>query len=285
MKLLIYSKALYSTWIYYSPDNILFDAGEAVSSIMGNKSFAVERVFLSHGHTDHIAGLVGLVNIRNNAMGDKAKPLTIYYPKNNFHISELINYLHRTNNNLSYPLEWVPLESGDKVDVFRSPNSRNYRYLQAFSTDHSKTEVSLGYNIVEVRQRLKAKYRNLTEETIAKKAEQGDREDLMESYDQKIFTYGGDSVPLNPKDIEETEILCHDSTFLREEDRKEYKHATLEEAIEVARRAKVQRELIAFHISSRYKNEVQKFETKVREEEDLDCEVTLIQPGRIFSRE
>ncbi len=71
MKILSYSKALYSSWLYYSPDRLLFDAGESVSSIMGNKSFAIERVFLSHGHTDHIAGLVGLINIRNSAMGDK----------------------------------------------------------------------------------------------------------------------------------------------------------------------------------------------------------------------
>ncbi|MFP4646415.1 MAG: MBL fold metallo-hydrolase, partial [Candidatus Acetothermia bacterium] len=131
MKLLSYSKALYSNWLYYSPDNMLFDAGEGVSSIMGNKSFAVERVLLSHGHADHIAGLIGLVNIRNNAMGDKAKPLTVYYPKDNFHISELMNYLHRTNSNLSYQLEWKPLEPGDVVQVFGEPQSRNARHVEA----------------------------------------------------------------------------------------------------------------------------------------------------------
>ena len=107
MRLLIYSKALYSTWVYYSPDRILFDAGEAASSILGNKAFAIRRVFLSHGHADHIAGLVGLVNIRNNAMGDREKELTIYYPKGNYLISEMMAFLARTNRHLSYDLEWA----------------------------------------------------------------------------------------------------------------------------------------------------------------------------------
>jgi len=76
MKLLIYSKALYSSWVYYSADRILFDAGEGrVRSWETRRSLST--VFLSHGHADHIAGLVSLVNIRNNGMGDKEKELII----------------------------------------------------------------------------------------------------------------------------------------------------------------------------------------------------------------
>jgi quercetin dioxygenase-like cupin family protein len=31
MRLIIYSKGLYSTWMYYAPDRIAFDAGEELS--------------------------------------------------------------------------------------------------------------------------------------------------------------------------------------------------------------------------------------------------------------
>ncbi|MFP4135683.1 MAG: MBL fold metallo-hydrolase [Candidatus Acetothermia bacterium] len=282
MKILSYSKALYSSWLYYSPDRLLFDAGESVSSIMGNKSFAIERVFLSHGHTDHIAGLVSLVNIRNNAMGDKKKPLTIYYPRNNFHVSELMNYLSRTNSNVSYPLEWVPLEEGEEVQVHGEDGARNPRYVRAFATEHSRNEISLGYNILEERQRLKEEYRDLSQEEIKQIAQEEGREGLMESYRQKTFTYSGDTVPLDPEKISGTEVLCHDCTFLKEEDRKMYKHATLREAIETGIEAGVEEKLLGLHISSRYKEDLEEYREEVVADMDPPFEVKLIPPGRIF---
>ncbi len=284
MKILSYSKALYSSWLYYSPDRLLFDAGESVSSIMGNKSFAIERVFISHGHTDHIAGLVSLINIRNNAMGDKKKPLTVYYPRNNFHVSELINYLSRTNSNVQYSLEWVPLQEGDEVQVYGEDGSRNPRYVKAFPTEHSRSEKSLGYSIVEVRQRLKEKYRDLSQNEIKDIAEKEGRGGLMENYRQMTFTYGGDSVPLDPKTVAGTEVLCHDCTFLREEDRKMYKHATLREAIKVGKEAGVERKLLGIHVSSRYKDSVEEIKEEVVAEEDPPFEVELITPGRIYRK-
>jgi ribonuclease Z len=282
MKILAYSKALYSSWLYYSPDRLLFDAGESVSSIMGNKSFAVERVFLSHGHTDHIAGLVSLVNIRNNAMGDKQKPLTVYYPRNNFHISELINYLSRTNNNVKYPLQWVPMEAGEEIQVYGEDGSRNPRFVRAFSTEHSRSEVSLGYNIIEERQQLKDEYSEYSQDEIKKLAQTRGRDGLVETYRQRIFTYGGDSVPLDPDKIKNTEILCHDCTFLVEEDRKMFKHATLEEAVEVAKEAEVKKKMIGLHISSRYKDRIDELKEEVVANENLPFDVELIPPGRIY---
>lgn len=282
MKILSYSKALYSSWLYYSPDRVLFDAGESVSSIMGNKSFAIERIFLSHGHTDHIAGLLSLVNIRNNAMGNKKKPLTIYYPRNNFHISELMNYLSRTNSNVSYSLEWIPLEEGEEIQVHDEEGSRNPRYVRAFETDHSRSEISLGYNIVEERQRLREEYRDLSQEEIKDLAQAEGRDGLMETYRQKTFTYGGDSVPLDPDKIAGTEVLCHDCTFLDEEDRKMYKHATLQEAIETGIEAGVKEKMLGLHISSRYKNELDRYKEEALGKTDPPFEVELIPPGRIY---
>ena len=49
-----YSKAMYSTWFYYKPARLLFDAGEGVASALGNFIFGIERIFISHGHHDHI---------------------------------------------------------------------------------------------------------------------------------------------------------------------------------------------------------------------------------------
>lgn len=281
MKLIAYSKALYSTWIYYSPDRILFDAGESASSILGNKSFAIKRVFLSHGHADHISGLLGLINIRNNAMGEKKKPLFIYYPQGNYFISEFMNYISRTNRNLKYDLEWVPVSEGERKTLLEG---RNSRYIEAFPTVHTQGESSLGYNIIEKRERLKSKYQNLSQDEIKELVKKKGRDEMTEEYEQKIFTYGGDSVPINVDHIKGTEVLCHDVTFLDEKDRKEYKHSTLEEALQVAKEAEVKKEFLGIHISSRYKYELKKYNQNL-EKLDPGFKITLIPPGRIFSRD
>ncbi|MCS7197710.1 MAG: MBL fold metallo-hydrolase [Candidatus Bipolaricaulota bacterium] len=283
MRFIIYSKALYSSWVYYSPDRLAFDAGEGISTILGNKVFAIEKIFLSHGHADHITGLIGLINIRNSGMGDTEKPLTIYYPKDNWRVLELISYIRKTNRRLKYRLEWVPLTIGDRVEVFSGQCSR---YVEAFKVVHSDNEISLGYNIIEQRKRLKAEYRDLPQEEILKLVWAGKREEISETYLKKLVSYGGDSIALDPADVAGTDILLHDCTFLTEEERQDYKHATFSEALEVALRAQVQEALIALHISSRYKEQLHEIEERLgREHPTLPFKVIFVPPGKIFRYE
>lgn len=278
LKLLLYSKGLYSTWLYYSPDRLLFDCGEGASSFLGNKCFAIQRIFLSHGHTDHIAGLLSLINIRNSAMGDTSKDLTIYYPAGNRQVSLLKSYVDQAQRRLKYPLMWVPLEAGEKIEVF---SGQMDRFVMPFPTEHGK-DSSLGYNIVEERKRLKPENRDKPQEELRKLAQSG--EAIDELYLQKLFSFGGDSIPIDPNHIEETEVLCHDATFLVEEDRDIFSHATLKEAIQVAVAAKVKKELLIIHISSRYKNQLDEFREEITNWQ-LPFKVTLVPPGRIFRQD
>lgn len=277
MKAIIFSKALYSTWVYYSPDRILFDCGEGVSTVLENKVFAIRHVFLSHGHADHISGLMGLLNVRNNAMGDHEKELCIHYPAGSYFISELITYFSRTNRNLQYELDWIPLQPGDRVILV---SGRHPRYIEAFATVHTRGEPSLGYNVCEVRQRLKPEYRGLSQEEIVALVRAGKKEEISETYVQHLFSYGGDSVPLNPGLVRGTEVLLHEATFAEDEDRKEYKHSTIWEAIEVAKEAEVQKELILFHLSSRYRWDLEKIQRRIAEL-NLPFSVRIIPPGEV----
>lgn len=277
MKFLVYSKGLYATWVYYAPDRLAFDAGEGISSILGNKCFAIQRVFLSHGHADHISGLIGLINIRNTAMGDTEKPLTIYYPRDNWRIMELIAYVARTNAKLDYELDWVPLEPGDRVTVFEGQLDR---YVEAFETVHTRRELSLGYNVVEVRQRLKDEHQSLSQDEIAGLVQEQGRDAITTTYPQKLVSYGGDSRAIEPDQIRDTEVLFHDTTFLDEADRETPTHATLDEAIEAARDANVQATLYAFHISSRYRPELERYESYVAKQ-DSGFDIRLVPPGKI----
>ena len=75
-----FSMAMYSTWLWHRPSRSMFDAGEGISPSMRNHVFAIENVFLTHGHHDHLGGLAGLVLARGSARGDTEKPYVVYHP-------------------------------------------------------------------------------------------------------------------------------------------------------------------------------------------------------------
>jgi ribonuclease Z len=240
-----YSLAKYSTWIYYTPDNILFDCGEGVSIAMRNRVYAVDKIFLSHSHGDHISGIVGFLWSRASSMGDQKKPLTIYHPKGDRNIVKLQQYIQSSLGEPPYPLEWKVLEAGEKVKLHET------RTLETFETDHHASSLTLGYKVLEHRTRLKKKYRDLSPQELKEYIKSHGKEGLTENYDCTLLCYSGDSMPLNSETAKDAQVLLHDATFLSEKDREEKTHATIREAIQVAVKSKVSL-LGLFHFSARY---------------------------------
>ncbi len=276
----MYSKALYSSWMYYSPDRMLIDCGEGASTYLGNKSFAVQRVFLTHGHADHIAGLWGLVNTRNNAMGDKEKSLEIYYPKNNRSVEEFLDFILKVNNDLKYMLSIKPIEVGEEVVLHRTGGVK--RIIRPFKTHHTINEISFGYNIYERRKHLKDEYRNLTQDEILDMIKKYGREEITVDYEHKILTISGDATPISVKEAYETDLLVHESTFLDEADRKGNNHSSLKEVLKLAREAKV-KSLILYHISTRYERNIKRYINKAVDEIGVDFPVLYVHPSKIFT--
>ncbi len=276
----MYSKALYSTWMYYSPDRMLIDCGEGASTYLGNKSFAVQRVFLTHGHADHIAGLWGLVNTRNNAMGDKEKALEIYYPRGSKSVEEFLDFILKVNSDLKYALTIKSLDIGEEVILHRTGGVK--RVIRPFRTHHTVNEISFGYNIYEMRKRLKDKYRNLTQSEILDLVKKYGREEITVDYEQKILTISGDSTPISVKDAYETDLLIHESTFLNGDDRKGNNHSSIREVLTLAKEAKV-KSVILYHISTRYERNIKRYVNKAIEEIGIDFPVMYVHPSKIFT--
>ena len=245
-----FSRALFSTWLYHKRFNILFDCGEGVATSLQNRVFGIRRVFLSHGHADHIAGLVNLLNIRNLGAGDQTAPLQIYYPNNNKLLEFMLDYLNRTQKDLSFPLEWFPMEPGQRMKL---DDQKGYIYLETFETKHSQRQLSLGYNIIETRRCLKPEYVGMNQSQLNAVIWEKGKDEIAHSVEKKIFSYGGDSRPINPDLIKDTLFLCHEATYLaKEDDERDFQqHSFLEEVLKTAEQANTET-LLLMHTSLRY---------------------------------
>lgn len=249
-----YSKAIYSTWFYYAPDRVLFDAGEGVASRMENRAFAIRRICLSHGHLDHISGLPTLVNIRMAGMGEKTKPLDIYYPEGDRLVEGLRAHLDRAMGRLSYDLNWLPVGAGARIPLTADEDEaprQHERWLETFPTAHGRGRLTLGYRVVEARNRLKPEYVGRPQAEIRDLVMAGGRDTLMEAYQHRLLAYLGDTIPIDPEPYAGADILFHEATFINPEDRENMVHSTLDEAVRAAVQAGV-RDLVLFHVSSRY---------------------------------
>ena len=244
-----YSKALYSTWLFYKPDRLLIDCGEGAATAMGNGSYAIERVLLTHGHIDHVSGLPSLLWARAAGMGDNEKPLEIYYPQDDIFVEDMLAYIERTRARLPFEVRFQSLNAGESIELEGST-----RRIETFATRHIAGRLTLGYKIVEARRRLKPEFAALPQDEIRKLATSrpGGGRALSEDYEAIVAAFGGDGVALDADAVRGADLLWHEATLLDAADRKSQLHATLDEAVRVAAEAEV-KNLVLYHVSGRYR--------------------------------
>jgi ribonuclease Z len=265
-------------------ETLLFDCGEGTQRQMMRYGvgFSFKEIFLSHYHSDHFLGVIGL--FRTMGLMDRKEGVTLYGPKGAQRIlsAALSIGIERTK----FPVEIVEVKPGDRLE-------RAEYELAVFETEHRADTV--GYALIE-RDRLgrfdpeRARELGIPEGPLWGQLHKGHPVLLPDGRritpDQLVgprrpgrtVVYTGDTRP-HPAvtaAARGADLLVHEATFGEDERARavETGHATAREAAEVARAAGVRR-LVLTHISPRY----------TRDAPELLAEAQAVFPESLVARD
>jgi ribonuclease Z len=263
---------------------LLFDCGEGTQRQMMRYGvgFAFREIFVTHYHSDHFLGIIGL--FRTLGLMDRKEPMTLYGPRGAQRI--LGGALNVGIERTKFPVDIVELKPGDRLD-------RGDYELSVFETEHRAD--TIGYALVE-RDRLgridpdKARELGIPEGPLWGQIHKGKAVTLPDGRTiaptqlvgpprpGRTVVYSGDTRPHAAviAAARGADLLIHEATFGEDERARavETGHATAREAAEVAREAGVRR-LALTHISPRY----------TRDAPELLAEAQAVFPETVVARD
>lgn len=245
-------------WLQYKGDVFLWDCGEGTQRQIlkaGLNFMKIDRIFITHWHADHFAGLLGLIESFN--LESREKKLEIYGPE----ASRFLNTLEELSYwDFGFEVEAKDLEFEGK-EINKIYSTEDY---SIYSTPVKHSIPSVGFCFKETDRwnidTKKARKLGLKPgPKMGKLKEKGEIEidgrkiDLEEVAEKRIgrkIVYSGDTTPCKTleKMSNNANLLIHDGTFIEGEAER---HSSIEEAAKLAKRANVER-LILTHFSRRY---------------------------------
>ena len=253
----------------YGGDKFLWDCGEGTQRqmiIAGLKFMKIKKIFITHWHADHFAGLIGLVETFN--LEGRIEPLEIYGPEAPRFIdafSELsywdfgfkiksfdVNYEGDTISTIFENKDYKILSTPVKHNVpavaycFQEKDRWNINLRKI-----KKIGINAGHILEELKSKGEIRYNN----RIVK------LEDVADMTKGKKIVYSGDTAPCDNilKLSKNADLLIHDATFMDKAinlKKKPYLkkcHTSAKKAALIAKKANVKK-LILTHFSRRYKD-------------------------------
>ena len=250
-----------ATLVRRGGERLLFDCAEGTQRQLLRSDVGLlelQEIFLTHFHADHYLGLPGL--LKTYALRGRALPLSIYGPRG---LQALLTSLRRIFGRLTYPVETVELEPGQRLE-------RGGYVLEPFAVNHGVNAV--GYALVEHERPGRfdvdaadalgvpdGPERGVLQRGEALALDDGRRIEpaqvLGPPRDGRKLVLTGDTAPAETVIAASVgaDLLVHEATFLTDERERalETLHSTAAEAALVARDAGV-RMLALTHLSTRY---------------------------------
>lgn len=254
-----------SVFLKYNEENILFDCGEGTQKQFRMAKLnpcKLTRLFISHWHGDHILGIPGL--LQTLAMNDYQKILEIYGPRGTKQFIDRIMGMFVNQEQIK-----VNIYEADSGVVFENED------IQIVAERMMHGTVCLAYSFIKKDKlridKNKLKKLKLPHGPIIGQLKNG-RDIVFEgkkikardvTYLQKgkkvaiVFdTMKNDSIAKFAKDS--NLLICEATYFDEDELAKKYKHLTVKQAAETAKKAKAGR-LILMHLSQKYENKEKEF--------------------------
>lgn len=247
-------------WLHYDQDNMLWDCGEGTQRQIlkaGINFMKIDRIFITHWHADHWAGIIGLVQTMN--LENRKKPLYIYGPDAERFVSDIMD-LDYWGPRFRIIAKNAPFE-GEEIttllkekdfEILSTPVLHTvpavaycFKEKDRWNVDIKKAEKLYGLKQGPLIGKLKAKG------TLELKGKTIKLEEVGIVKKGVKAVYSGDTKPCETlvRLAKDADVLIHDATFMEEMDNR--MHTGAKEAAEVAKKAGV-KQLILTHFSRRY---------------------------------
>jgi len=260
--------------VHREGETLMFDCGEGTQRQMMRYgvSFALQDIFFTHMHADHLLGVVGL--IRTMALQGRTERLRLWGPRGASRVLKRAEGLGFERS--TFPVEITEVEAEQRI-------ARSGYAIVPFAVDH-RGSASLGYALVEEDRKGRfnpdlARELGIPEGPLWGQIHRGKAVTLEDGRviepsvlvgpqrPGRTVVITGDTRPCAATidAARDADLLVHESTFGDEEAERaiETGHSTAREAAQVALEAGVRR-LLLTHFSARYSRDALELEREAR---------------------
>jgi ribonuclease Z len=251
-------------YFYYKKDTLLFDCGEGTQKQLmkaGISFMDISKIFITHWHADHFAGLIPLIQTMN--LEKRRTELTIFGPEASRFVQGILNLGYF---GVRFPVKAVdvPFEGKEITKVYET----NVYEVLSVPVLHTVPSVAFAFKEKDVWRIDEKKLKELglrRGKWLKELKENGEAiyngkkikiEDVASLQKGLKVVYSGDTKPCeNLVELaKDADLLIHDATFLEEDEDVQKYHSSVKDAAKIAKKANVKK-LILTHISRRYQKE------------------------------